>query len=139
MHYDPDYGVFNHAYAAAWQIGRLLALSDANFAKALFDWRREYLNSLKTGIVKQDVEVLVTAALGTSESVPQGSGLLRHLREFVVARMYPMVDQLPVIVPRAMQRAGGELLTPEEIEAIRASGEDPVLALRERVTEHKNS
>ena len=42
IRYDPETGLFNLAYAGAWQIGRLLALSDAPFARALFDWRRRY-------------------------------------------------------------------------------------------------
>jgi hypothetical protein len=37
----PGTGLFNMAYACAWQIGRLLALSDAAFARLLFEWRRE--------------------------------------------------------------------------------------------------
>ena len=39
IRYDPETGLFNMAYACAWQIGRLLALSDAAFANALFQWR----------------------------------------------------------------------------------------------------
>jgi hypothetical protein len=35
----PGSGLFNATYAAAWQIGRLLALSDAAFARRLFQWR----------------------------------------------------------------------------------------------------
>ena len=35
----PGSGLFNATYAAAWQIGRLLALSDAAFARQLFQWR----------------------------------------------------------------------------------------------------
>ena len=35
----PGSGLFNATYAAAWQIGRLLGLSDAAFARRLFQWR----------------------------------------------------------------------------------------------------
>lgn len=38
--YDPDNGLFDISYAAAWQIGRMLALKNKNFAIALFQWRR---------------------------------------------------------------------------------------------------
>ncbi len=38
--YNPDNGLFDISYAAAWQIGRLLALKNKNFAIALFQWRR---------------------------------------------------------------------------------------------------
>ncbi len=39
--YDPVLGMFDVSYAVAWQIGRLLALSDGSFARALLDWRRK--------------------------------------------------------------------------------------------------
>ena len=39
--YDPATGMFDISYAAAWQMGRLLALADANFATALMNWRRK--------------------------------------------------------------------------------------------------
>lgn len=39
--YDKTYGLFNVSYAAAWETGRLLALSDAKFGQALLDWRRK--------------------------------------------------------------------------------------------------
>jgi hypothetical protein len=39
MRYDPASGMFDTSYAAAWQLGRLLALNDRNFALAFFRWR----------------------------------------------------------------------------------------------------
>ncbi|MGA2501505.1 MAG: hypothetical protein ABSH20_27510, partial [Tepidisphaeraceae bacterium] len=41
----PGTGLFDLSYAAAWQIGRLIALSDGTFAKALMDWRRTLAQS----------------------------------------------------------------------------------------------
>lgn len=35
LRYDPDYGLFDATYAAAWQLGRLLALQNQSFALAL--------------------------------------------------------------------------------------------------------
>ena len=40
MRYDPATGMFDATYAAAWQIGRLLALQNTSFAQALYDWKR---------------------------------------------------------------------------------------------------
>lgn len=41
MIYDKKYGVFNQSYASAWQIGRLMALSDSVFANKMMDFRRK--------------------------------------------------------------------------------------------------
>lgn len=41
MIYDKPQGVFDISYAVAWEIGRMLGLSDSAFACALVSWRRE--------------------------------------------------------------------------------------------------
>jgi hypothetical protein len=41
MIYDQKTGLFDVSYAVAWQIGRLLALSDSEFAVGLMKWRKE--------------------------------------------------------------------------------------------------
>jgi hypothetical protein len=38
--YDEQYGLFDVSYAAAWQLGQLLALQDQKFAINLFNWKR---------------------------------------------------------------------------------------------------
>ncbi len=44
--YNPDTGMFDVTYAAAWQLGRLLALQNSNFAEALYNWKRENVQSV---------------------------------------------------------------------------------------------
>ena len=39
--YDPRTGLFDTSYAAAWQVGRLLALADSHFAAELQKWRQQ--------------------------------------------------------------------------------------------------
>jgi hypothetical protein len=39
-HYDPGTGMLDVSYAAAWQLGRLLALQSGAYSVALNDWRR---------------------------------------------------------------------------------------------------
>ena len=43
LRYDPETKDFDVSYAAAWQLGRLLALQNRNFAVAIFNWRRKML------------------------------------------------------------------------------------------------
>jgi hypothetical protein len=38
--YDRHQGMFDHSYSAAWETGRLMALSDGSFGRALLEWRR---------------------------------------------------------------------------------------------------
>jgi hypothetical protein len=50
IRYDPDTGLFDISQAAAWQIGRLLALSDSSFARHLFDWRKSRLEAAASSV-----------------------------------------------------------------------------------------
>jgi hypothetical protein len=40
LDYDSRSGIFDVSYASAWEIGRLLALQDRNFALDLYQWKR---------------------------------------------------------------------------------------------------
>jgi hypothetical protein len=43
LQYDPDTGLFNVSYSAAWQLGRLLALQNLDFASSLLHRRDGYV------------------------------------------------------------------------------------------------
>lgn len=57
LRYDPGSGMFDVSYAAAWQLGRLLALHDRAYATALFRWKltvaQEAVAQLEEEIVDQ--------------------------------------------------------------------------------------
>lgn len=40
LRYDPNYGLLETGYAAAWQLGRLLALQNRHFAQAMYRYRK---------------------------------------------------------------------------------------------------
>lgn len=135
MHYDPDCGIFNHAYAAAWQIGRLLALSDAHFAQSLYAWRQQYYTQLGKRVTTSLVEAPVAAAMD-SQQTKVGAGLARHLREFFTARVLPSRAQLPQVVPRQRDPRLEQLpgvLNEDDLGRVAAAGEDPVRAVRNAV------
>ena len=46
LSYDPENGLFDTSYAAAWQLGQLLALQDKSFAINLFNWKRSNAQKL---------------------------------------------------------------------------------------------
>jgi hypothetical protein len=53
--YDEEYGVFDLSYAAAWQIGRLLALADSHFTQALMQLRTQKYKEVQAKIRKRKV------------------------------------------------------------------------------------
>lgn len=46
VRFDPSNGLFDLSYAAAWQLGRLLALQDQNFSVALYQWKQTTASQL---------------------------------------------------------------------------------------------
>ena len=43
LRFDPATGMLDVSYAAAWQLGRLLALNDREVAQAIYQWRRSHV------------------------------------------------------------------------------------------------
>ncbi|HBE21082.1 MAG TPA: hypothetical protein DEG17_05480 [Cyanobacteria bacterium UBA11149] len=50
VRYNPDNGMFDVSYSAAWELGRLLALQSKNLSISLYNWKRTHRQSL------QDIE-----------------------------------------------------------------------------------
>jgi len=58
LRYNSETGMFDASYAAAWQLGRLLALQDQAFAQALFRFRTDYqrwIRNINTEALLQDL------------------------------------------------------------------------------------
>jgi hypothetical protein len=47
VYYDETSGMFDVSYAAAWELGRLLALQSKSFAISLYRWKRSHSRELK--------------------------------------------------------------------------------------------
>lgn len=45
--YNPDNGMFDLSYSAAWELGRLLALQSKNLSVSLYNWKRTHRQSLQ--------------------------------------------------------------------------------------------
>ena len=52
--YNPDTGLFDVSYSAAWQLGQLLALQSKSFSVALYQWKKTVLKTL-AGSVEQSM------------------------------------------------------------------------------------
>ncbi|OOQ59959.1 hypothetical protein [Mucilaginibacter pedocola] len=48
MIYDADTGIFNHSYAVAWELGRMLTLGNRPAAIAIWQWKKASLQKLQT-------------------------------------------------------------------------------------------
>ncbi|GIH25349.1 hypothetical protein Aph01nite_36590 [Acrocarpospora phusangensis] len=85
LRYDPGTGMFDVSYAAAWELGRLLALHDRGYATALFRWKltvtQQAANQLEEEIVDQLLPPLST---DTDQSLPPAHRrLARVIRDVV--------------------------------------------------------
>ena len=134
IHYDPKVGIFNHAYSAAWQIGRLLALSDGTFSKAFFEWRNKYIYRLNQWAARQKVDENISAIVktGNEQDLKQMTPHegLRH----VFANKFKGVDW-PTFSARHERVLGQHLpgiLSENERKDILENDEDPLLAILEK-------
>lgn len=73
--YDQTNGLFDQSYAAAWQMGRLLALADAAFGSKLLQWRRS--GTQRTNLLLERLNSPKLKAL--TNDTPLSSAHLREL------------------------------------------------------------
>lgn len=78
LRYDPDTGLFDATYAAAWQVGRLLALQNQGFALAL-DRARRGLRDRAEMLLRQDELAMMRQQLGLPEEDFLEDSLMKHL------------------------------------------------------------
>ena len=68
LRFDPNVGLYDMSYAAAWQLGRLIALQDQSFSIALYRWKKsvdqKFRMMLEDEVLKQDHSELVARYQG---------------------------------------------------------------------------
>ena len=67
LRFDESTGMFDISYAAAWQLGRLLALQNVAFSKALNDWKADYKRERPLAIAQDILEKLTDHPIGKEE------------------------------------------------------------------------
>lgn len=133
----PGTGMFDMSYACAWQIGRLLALSNGPFATALAAWRRQLADrqneeQATTGMMLK----LPGGAAGANTREHTGAGLMRSarpmLRDFLaqagVAATQGVLPQKTPHTTRDLARMPGALSEADVQEVLSQPG-DPVMNL----------
>jgi hypothetical protein len=151
--YDPHTGMFDLSLAVAWQIGRLLALSDKEFSVALLNWQRE-VNSLINLLVGQTklLEKFGNALKLPDPSTPASAvdrqlirrAFLSYLRNTFASKIAPEETETTPLFgagrdPTGIRQRRYEmrgLLSDSEVEELLSTGEDPVYALHKKIHRH---
>lgn len=71
--YHENTGLFDSSYAAAWQLGRLLALQDKAFSTSLFNWKRQYLQ--QQSMAKENISTKDPQESNTDSEQPNENNL----------------------------------------------------------------
>jgi hypothetical protein len=159
--YDPRTGMFDVSYAVAWQVGRLLGLSDAQFAASLARWRQagqqvvnkmlardEYKRRLTTGRLLGELEAIEELNSDDPVQFAKKKQLLiqfiaelqdqqafsRALAQFVAAPEVSPVMQLKGVPPPRQRLAGG-LRTLTEADIADIESKAPGAARAQRIAE----
>lgn len=135
IHYDPGSGIFNHAYSAGWQIGRLLALSDGTFSNGLFNWRNTYLRQVVNDAQKTSQDKIRVIA-GMNETAEANTPVtMRTAVQKLFSEGFKNVEW-PQVQLRSEAVLGNHLpgiFTEEEKIAIVEREEDPLLMLAKKL------
>jgi hypothetical protein len=129
--------MFDHSYAAAWQVGRLLGLNDAGFTQSLIAWRRSELSARQAApALNQGAQLMQVNARALGRSAPE------QLKAQSMARMASALatskDALPKRARRGQRNlAQGTLASAEDFRAQVARGEDPVGLLLDHIQRHR--
>ena len=91
VRYDPENGMMDVSYSAAWQAGRLLALQDKGFSQALYNWKRGNTQAVVTAFERQVLERELGQALGVTAAMHSARpDLLHHaVAGFIRTRLKP--------------------------------------------------
>lgn len=73
--YNPETGLFDVSYAAAWQLGQMLALSDASFSAALYSWQRSVVEQKAAAADQLSHSVAVLQSLTARPPLTQNAGV----------------------------------------------------------------
>jgi hypothetical protein len=129
----------------AWQIGRLLALSDGTFATALMNWRQE--GHRLVDLVNERLILFSDyyETLDLPETVSQLAGkkvVSRSLAQFLITDLAPKAAPaelgaaplIKVADPTGLLRHAGKLpglLSEAEVATLLAGGQDPMASLKD--------
>jgi hypothetical protein len=95
--FDPTTGMLDQSLAAAWTLGRMIALQDSAFSTALYNWKRglrqQVVNAIEQQIMSEKFPVVLAATTATTR--PSAQTLLHKTIQTLVnqANSKPNLDQ----------------------------------------------
>jgi hypothetical protein len=145
--YDPTFGTFNLSYAAAFEVGRLLALSDGAFTSNLIRWRNDYFYRLKKAQQQHAVAAPLANAIDAvsgpntvSEDYGPRLGMhaiaLQLWHAAVAAPLLSGVASIPQAQLRHIRDASPSrpgILTQDDIATLHATAGDPIELLESKL------
>lgn len=87
LRFDAATGLADVSYAAAWQLGRLLALKDKTFSTALYQWKLQGKRKVAGVAAKQQASGMLPAGLGIAIA---GNDTLEETMKGFLAKRYNM-------------------------------------------------
>jgi hypothetical protein len=99
MIYDVKTGLFDVSYAVAWQIGRLLALSDTGFAVGLMKWKQKQKVNQNVLVEQQNTLKRMPAMLaeGSKSLIEAEAGDMNIIANLI--DKFLKVDFMPMVSP----------------------------------------
>lgn len=94
LRYHPRHGMFDVSYAAAWELGRLLALQSKQFSVSLYKWKRENVQRLKQDEQQVLHRHLPVQARATG-AIPEPSDIVSWFDDLSVLRGVPFNYLVP--------------------------------------------
>ena len=67
LRFDPGVGMYDVSYAAAWQLGRMIALQSKDFSVALYRWKHETASRYRVAVERDALRAWYEPALSPSE------------------------------------------------------------------------
>ncbi len=138
IRYDQISGLFDLSYAAAWQIGRLLGLSDATFAKQYFDWRIASYTQMDAASESLVVAKHLGSTVPLDASLEPRQSIDKGAAQFLSKSMVNVAADIPTVSSKQKATKSSALpgvLSDKEIDQQIASGRPTVLALKPNVTD----
>jgi hypothetical protein len=136
IRYDPATALFDVSQAAAWQIGRLLALSDGSFARQMFEWRKAHHQAVAASVgLDATLRSLPPAGRALQTSVvgaKPATGVLAQGHLAVAAALADAFGTGDAAIPQRIRREDRPVAA-VGLRAAAADGQDPLDSLLDHV------